>query len=85
MPSEQSSITDALQLFWLTARHYGLWKRGPLCRTLSILSLSADRHFRPDLSPARFRQAGRTLAVATIFRGRESLVAELAMERGQSP
>jgi NADPH-dependent 2,4-dienoyl-CoA reductase/sulfur reductase-like enzyme len=33
----------------------------------------------------RFRQAGRTLAVATIFRGRESLVAELAMERGQSP
>jgi NADPH-dependent 2,4-dienoyl-CoA reductase/sulfur reductase-like enzyme/nitrite reductase/ring-hydroxylating ferredoxin subunit len=33
----------------------------------------------------RFRQAGRTLAVATIFRGRESLMAELAMERGQSP
>jgi apoptosis-inducing factor 3 len=33
----------------------------------------------------RFRQAGRTLAVATIFRGRESLLAELAMERGQSP
>jgi len=33
----------------------------------------------------RFRKAGRTLAVATIFRGRESLSAELAMERGQSP
>jgi NADPH-dependent 2,4-dienoyl-CoA reductase/sulfur reductase-like enzyme/nitrite reductase/ring-hydroxylating ferredoxin subunit len=33
----------------------------------------------------RFRQAGRTLAVATIFRGRESLLAEVAMERGQSP
>src|SRR5215469_14009617 len=33
----------------------------------------------------RFRQAGRTLAVATIFRGRESLLAEAAMERGQSP
>ena len=32
----------------------------------------------------RFRQAGRTLAVATIFRGRESLLAEAAMERGQS-
>ena len=32
-----------------------------------------------------FRQAGRTLAVATIFRGRESLLAEAAMERGQSP
>ena len=28
----------------------------------------------------RFRQAGRTLAVATIFRGRESLAAEAAME-----
>jgi NADPH-dependent 2,4-dienoyl-CoA reductase/sulfur reductase-like enzyme/nitrite reductase/ring-hydroxylating ferredoxin subunit len=33
----------------------------------------------------RFRQAGRTLAVATIFRGPESLLAEVAMERGQSP
>ena len=33
----------------------------------------------------RFRQAGRTLAVATIFRGGESLLAEVAMERGQSP
>jgi NADPH-dependent 2,4-dienoyl-CoA reductase/sulfur reductase-like enzyme len=33
----------------------------------------------------RFRQAGRTLAVATIFRARESLLAEAAMERGQSP
>jgi len=33
----------------------------------------------------RVRQAGRTLAVATIFRGRESLLAEAAMERGQSP
>jgi NADPH-dependent 2,4-dienoyl-CoA reductase/sulfur reductase-like enzyme len=33
----------------------------------------------------RFRKADRTLAVATIFRGRESLSAELAMEQGQSP
>ncbi len=33
----------------------------------------------------RFRKGGRTLAVATIFRGRESLSAELAIERGQSP
>jgi apoptosis-inducing factor 3 len=33
----------------------------------------------------RFRQAGRTLAVATIFRGRQSLLAEVSMERGQSP
>jgi NADPH-dependent 2,4-dienoyl-CoA reductase/sulfur reductase-like enzyme/nitrite reductase/ring-hydroxylating ferredoxin subunit len=33
----------------------------------------------------RFRKAGRTLAVASIFRGRESLTAEVAMERGQSP
>jgi apoptosis-inducing factor 3 len=32
----------------------------------------------------RFRRAGRTLAVATIFRGRESLAAEVAMEQGQS-
>ena len=33
----------------------------------------------------RFRKGDRTLALATIFRGRESLTAELAMERGQSP
>jgi NADPH-dependent 2,4-dienoyl-CoA reductase/sulfur reductase-like enzyme len=33
----------------------------------------------------RFRQAGRTLAVSTIFRGRESLLAEVAMEAGRSP
>ncbi len=33
----------------------------------------------------RFRKGGRTVALATIFRGRESLTAEAAMERGQSP
>ena len=33
----------------------------------------------------RFRRGGRTLAVATIFRGRESLLAEVAMEQGRSP
>jgi NADPH-dependent 2,4-dienoyl-CoA reductase/sulfur reductase-like enzyme len=33
----------------------------------------------------RFRSGGRTSAVATIFRGRESLQAELAMEQGRSP
>ena len=33
----------------------------------------------------RFRRNGRTLAVATIFRGRESLQAEVAMEQGRSP
>ena len=33
----------------------------------------------------RFRSGGRTAAVATIFRGRESLQAELAMEQGRSP
>ena len=32
----------------------------------------------------RFRKGGRTLALATIFRGRESLEAELAMQQGQS-
>ena len=32
----------------------------------------------------RFRKSGKTLAVATIFRGRESLEAELAMQQGQS-
>jgi hypothetical protein len=33
----------------------------------------------------RFRTDGRTLAVATISRGLESLKAELDMERGRSP
>jgi apoptosis-inducing factor 3 len=33
----------------------------------------------------RFQKGGRTLAVATIFRGHESLLAELAMQRGQQP
>ena len=33
----------------------------------------------------RFRKAGRTLAVATIFRGQESLMAEVEMEQGRSP
>ena len=33
----------------------------------------------------RFRRDGRTLAVATIFRGLESLQAEVAMEQGRSP
>jgi len=33
----------------------------------------------------RFRRDGRTLAVATISRGRESLQAEVAMEQGRSP
>jgi NADPH-dependent 2,4-dienoyl-CoA reductase/sulfur reductase-like enzyme/nitrite reductase/ring-hydroxylating ferredoxin subunit len=33
----------------------------------------------------RFRNGGRTLAVATIARGRESLEAELAMQQGRSP
>lgn len=32
----------------------------------------------------RFRRSGRTLALATIFRGRESLEAELAMQQGKS-
>lgn len=32
-----------------------------------------------------FRRNGRTLAVSTIFRGRQSLQAELAMEQGRSP
>ncbi|HXS42852.1 MAG TPA: FAD-dependent oxidoreductase [Stellaceae bacterium] len=33
----------------------------------------------------RFKKTGRTLAVATIFRGRESLKAERDMEQGRSP
>jgi NADPH-dependent 2,4-dienoyl-CoA reductase/sulfur reductase-like enzyme/nitrite reductase/ring-hydroxylating ferredoxin subunit len=32
----------------------------------------------------RYRKSGRTLALATIFRGRESLEAELAMQQGKS-
>ena len=46
-----------------------------------VQSGDANAH---DLA-VRFRQAGRTRAVATIFRGRESLFAEAAMERGRSP
>ena len=33
----------------------------------------------------RYRKGARTLAVATIFRGRDSLAAEAAMQRGESP
>jgi hypothetical protein len=33
----------------------------------------------------RFQKGGRTLAVASVFRGRESLLAELAMEQGRQP
>jgi NADPH-dependent 2,4-dienoyl-CoA reductase/sulfur reductase-like enzyme/nitrite reductase/ring-hydroxylating ferredoxin subunit len=33
----------------------------------------------------RYRKGTRTLALATIFRGRSSLAAEVAMERGESP
>ena len=33
----------------------------------------------------RYRKGARTLAVATIFRGRDSLAAEVAMGRGESP
>ena len=33
----------------------------------------------------RFRKDGGTLALASIFRGQQSLAGELAMERGQSP
>ena len=33
----------------------------------------------------RFRKNGRTLALATIFRGRESLQVEFGMEQGRSP
>ncbi len=38
----------------------------------------------PDVA-LRYQKNGRTLAVATNFRNRESLQAELAMERGRSP
>jgi len=47
--------------------------------------INQDGHIAAHDVALRFRKAGRTLAVATIFRGRESLLAEVAMERGQSP
>jgi len=58
--------------------------------TRDAVALALDRKmiFHPEIADQleqRFRKAGRTLAVATIFRGRESLAAELAMERSQSP
>ena len=48
---------------------------------------SIDQDGDPDARDLalRFRKGGLTLAVATIFRGRESLLAELAMQQGQSP
>jgi NADPH-dependent 2,4-dienoyl-CoA reductase/sulfur reductase-like enzyme/nitrite reductase/ring-hydroxylating ferredoxin subunit len=48
---------------------------------------SIDQDGDPDARDLalRFRKGGRVLAVATIFRGRESLSAELAMEQGRSP
>jgi len=46
-----------------------------------------EQHGEPSAQDValRFRSGGRTLAVATISRGRESLQAELAMQQGRSP
>ena len=48
---------------------------------------SIDQQGEPSAQDValRFRSGGRTLAVATISRGRESLQAELAMQQGRSP
>jgi apoptosis-inducing factor 3 len=48
---------------------------------------SIEQHGDPGARDValRFRKNNRTLAVATIFRGRESLEAELAMQQGRSP
>ncbi|HEY6824584.1 MAG TPA: FAD-dependent oxidoreductase [Steroidobacteraceae bacterium] len=48
-------------------------------------SIEQDGDPRARDVACRFRRDGRTLAVATIFRGRESLQAEVAMEEGGSP
>jgi hypothetical protein len=65
---------------------------GVLPGTLWIIRRLSDRsrrsgedHHGRRVVALRFQKGGRTLATATIFRGRQSLEAELAMERGRSP
>ena len=72
----------AVPFFW--SQHYGV--------SIDYIGHAAawdDIEQRGDVGAhdvaLRFRKAGRTLAVATIFRGQESLRAELAMEQGHSP
>ncbi len=47
--------------------------------------IEQDGDFAAHDVSLRYQKNGRTLAVATIFRGRTSLEAELAMEQGRSP
>ena len=72
----------AVPFFW--SQHYGV--------SIDYIGHAAawdDIEQRGNISAhdvaLRFRKAGRTLAVATICRGQESLLAELAMEEGKSP
>ena len=68
--------------FW--TRHYDI-AIDYLGHAASWDSIDQDGDIAAHDVALRFRKGGRTLALATIFRGQESLAAELAMERGQSP
>ena len=68
--------------FW--TRHYDI-SIDYLGHAASWDSIDQDGDIAAHDVALRFRKGGRTLALATIFRGQESLAAELAMERGQSP
>jgi NADPH-dependent 2,4-dienoyl-CoA reductase/sulfur reductase-like enzyme len=68
--------------FW--TRHYNI-SIDYLGHAASWDSIEQDGDIAAHDVALRFRKGGRTLALVTIFRGQESLAAELAMERGQSP
>ena len=63
-------------------------QRGPVLLQSALRRVDAieqDGDIGAHDAALRFRKAGRRLAVATIFCGRECLAAELAIEQGQSP
>src|SRR5690348_17095452 len=73
---------SAVPFFW--SQHYDV-SIDYVGNAASWDAIEQDGDIAAHDAARRFRKAGRTLAVATIFRGRESLAAELAIEQGQSP
>jgi NADPH-dependent 2,4-dienoyl-CoA reductase/sulfur reductase-like enzyme len=72
----------AIPFFW--SQHYDV-SIDYVGHAASWDAIEQDGDIAAHDAALRFRKAGRTLAVATIFRGRESLLAEVAMEQGRSP